>query len=117
MTRTLLAPRWVGLHVLTVVLTVVLIRIGAWQWGRGQETGRIQNYGYGVEWWFFAAFTVFMWGKLVLDEVRPERAPEARPAREVPTPAPIVYDDADEEDRELAAYNRHLAWLNSNPRS
>ena len=128
MTRRLLAPRWLGLHLLTVVLMVVLVRIGLWQWGRGQDTGRIQNYSYGVEWWLFAAFTVFMWGKLVLDEVRPEQVEQVASRRipasvspafvplpdELPDAAAAVHDD---DDGELAAYNRHLAWLNSNPRS
>ncbi len=31
----------------------------------------LRNLFYGVEWWFFAGFAIFLWGKWVRDETRP----------------------------------------------
>ena len=84
---------------------------------KARDVGDWQNYGYAVQWWLFAGFAVFLWIKMMLDELDPARV-EARdadaraPQQVVPertqpqAPAP-----ADEDDDELAAYNRHLARL------
>jgi DNA-binding transcriptional regulator of glucitol operon len=107
-------PRWLGLHVLLVVSVVAFGRIGWWQWAKADSGGDWQNYGYGIQWWLFGVFAVFLYVKQVLDELDPSRVEERREAAarrpELPqqpqAPAP-----ADEDDDELAAYNRHLAWL------
>jgi DNA-binding transcriptional regulator of glucitol operon len=117
--RRFLTPRWIGLHLLAVVTFLVLTRIGLWQWHKaGGPLGSWQNYGYGVQWWLFGGFAVFLWVKLVLDELDPTRA-ERREAADAARP-PVVQrtapPPADDEDDELAAYNRHLAWLAENGR-
>jgi uncharacterized membrane protein len=114
-----LTPRWIGWHLLVVVSALALVRTGLWQWDKGGGDGRAWlHYGYAVQWWLFAAFAVFLWVKLVLDELDPTRVAEppdddpSRPRvvqRQAPAPA-------DDEDDELAAYNRHLAWLAENER-
>jgi DNA-binding transcriptional regulator of glucitol operon len=109
-----LTPRWIGLHVLLLVSVVVFARVGWWQWDKAGQQGDWQNYGYGVQWWLFGAFAVFLYVKLVLDELDPERV-EERQRRADTVPEVIVRTQApppvDEDDEELAAYNRHLAWL------
>lgn len=110
--------RWLGRHALLVVSLVVLGWIGLWQWDKAREQGDWQNYGYALQWWLFAGFAVFLWVKLVLDELDPQRV-DARGADEPELPQPdvrptVVVEDAD--DDELAAYNRHLAWLAENGR-
>ena len=114
MLKAFVTPRWLAWHALLVAAVVVLFRIGLWQWDKGGSDGRAwQHYGYAVQWWLFAAFAVFLWVKLVLDELDPQRV-EARRAED-PTLPPVVQPQApppaDGDDDELAAYNRHLAWL------
>ena len=109
-----LTPRWLGLHALLLMSLVVLGAIGAWQLDKARGAGDWQNYGYAVQWWLFAGFAVFLWVKLVLDDLDPGRV-EAR--REQDDPGPVGQPQAaapvgdEDEDDELAAYNRHLAEL------
>ncbi len=117
--RAFLTPRWLGYHALVVLAVLVLARIGLWQWDKGSSDGRAwQHYGYALQWWLFAGFAVFLWIKLVLDELDPRRI-AARTTQEPDLP-PVVQPQAplpaDDDDDELAAYNRHLAWLAENSR-
>jgi DNA-binding transcriptional regulator of glucitol operon len=111
--RAFFTPRWLGLHALLVVSVLVFARVGWWQWDKAARMGDWQNYGYGIQWWLFGLFAVFLWVKMVLDELDPSRV-EQRTARDEPPPAPLqpqAQPPSDEDDDELAAYNRHLAWL------
>jgi len=114
-----LTPRWLGRHLLLVVSVVVMVRLGLWQWHRGgTATGSWTNYGYGVQWWLFAGFAGFLYLKAVLDELDPGRADRSADAEEplVPIRQPQAAPPTDDEDDELAAYNRHLARLAENGR-
>ena len=112
--RRLVRPGWLVLHLVALAGFVVLVGLGRWQWQRAAELGRLQNYSYALEWWLFAAFAVLLWLKTMADtleeaaEAAGGRAPEPVAAAPVPTPA---LDDDD--DPELAAYNRHLAALHA----
>ncbi|HWG94124.1 MAG TPA: hypothetical protein VNU66_07875 [Mycobacteriales bacterium] len=110
--RRFLVPRWLGLHVLLAVSLVVLVRVGVWQWDKAESgEGSWQNYGYALQWWLFAGFAVFLYVKLVLDELDPSRLEQP----EQPDLPPVVQrhapPPADDEDDELAAYNRYLREL------
>ena len=113
MRKAFLSPRWLGLHALLVASLVVLGWIGSWQWDKAREQGDWQNYGYALQWWLFAGFAVFLWVKLVLDELDPQRTeprPETGPLPAAdPRPHAVVVDA--DEDPELAAYNAHLRRL------
>lgn len=116
MTRQLLRPGWLALHVLVAAGLVVMVRLGGWQWGRGVDTDSLRNYAYGLEWWAFAVLCLIGWIKICRDETSPERAVAAEPAPEpvqaVPVPAAADADGADgADDPELAAWNAHLAEL------
>ena len=108
--------RWLGLHALLLVSLLVLGRIGLWQLDKARDVGDWQNYGYAVQWWLFGGFAVFLWVKLVLDELDPSRVQDRQEAPTRPdapfiVTAPMTVAPADDEDDELAAYNRHLAEL------
>ncbi len=106
----LLRPSWLLLHVLLVLAVLGMVRLGIWQWGRGEATGSIRNYSYGLEWWAFAALSVVGWVKFCLDETAPAAA-EREPAAPA-TPLPRVAQPVSaEEDPELAAWNARFAEL------
>lgn len=110
--RRLVSPGWIVLHLGALVGFLALVGLGRWQWQRAVELGRVQNYSYALEWWLFAAFAVFLWLKTMADSLEDAAAPpdeEQVPAVTV-APAPVVDD---EDDPELAAYNRHLAELHA----
>jgi len=117
--RRFLSPRWVGLHILAVAMIVAFVPLGLWQWHRGgAPDGGLRNYGYGIEWWVFAGFVIFMWVKLVRDELKPpaERRATVRGEAAVQQPAGALRAaaaEAQEPDPELDAYNAYLASLHA----
>ena len=119
MLRRFLTLPWLARHALLVAALVLLGRIGWWQLSTARAEDDWQNYGYALQWWLFGGFAVFLWVKLILDELDPSRLAEPEP-HEAPRPAqrpPQAAADeaADEaEDEELAEYNRRLAWLAEN---
>ena len=108
-----LTPRWLGLHALLVVSVLAFLRIGLWQWDKAASgSGSWQNYGYAAQWWLFAGFAVFLWVKLVLDELDPSRAEAREPDADLPpVEQPAAAPPAEDDDDELAAYNRYLREL------
>lgn len=110
--RRFFTPGWLGLHAIAIVLIGVFLLAGWWQLERATG-GNLQSWAYTFEWPLFAVFVVVMWVRMVRDELSPpEDEEEGEPAAEV-TP-PVLIDD--EEDAELAAYNRRLARLNEEAR-
>jgi DNA-binding transcriptional regulator of glucitol operon len=113
--RVLLSPRWLLGHALVICLALVCLRLGWWQWDRAHGVGgSMQNYGYALQWPLFAACGVWAWVKICQDAVRQRpRQPQPRPSRRRPVPPPQPAPPiSDEDDPELAAYNRYLARLN-----
>ena len=108
-------PVWLARHAVLLASLAVLGWIGMWQWDKARAAGDWQNYGYAVQWWLFAGFAVFLWVKLVLDELDPQRTVAREEAAALPAPDPrpraaaVVVDE--DEDPELAAYNAHLRRL------
>lgn len=123
--RRVLTPKWLAFHLLAVVLVLVMLRLGWWQWHRAESTsGTLQNIGYAFEWPVFAGFVVFMWWKTIRDDQRRHRASQdapssSEPARDTERPpvvgrtAPAQATSPEEDDEELVAYNAYLADLNA----
>jgi DNA-binding transcriptional regulator of glucitol operon len=115
--RRLLAPRWLAWHAFALVATLVMLRLGLWQWHRSEATHSAQNLGYALQWPAFAIFALVVWFRVCRDAVRPPPADAPQPPRRTaPEPAAAVVPVTDEEDPELAAYNRYLARLNEETR-
>jgi cytochrome oxidase assembly protein ShyY1 len=112
MLRVVFSRRWLLRHLLVAVAVVTCLGFGRWQLGRAINRNSILNWSYAIEWGLFAAFAVLCWGWYLRDEIKHGRSerPET-PARPVylPTAQPV----SDDEDPELAAYNRYLSTLNS----
>lgn len=120
MYRFALKPAWFVGHVVCAVLVYVMIRLGLWQMGVSEHAHfNIRNFGYAIQWWLFAAFTPFMWVRIMRDHARrgstPDRAdaelrsltaPPPTYRRYVPPPAAPASDDPT-----LREYNDYLARL------
>jgi DNA-binding transcriptional regulator of glucitol operon len=105
--RRFFTPGWLGLHLIALVLIGVFLLAGWWQLTRAQG-GNLQSWAYVIEWPMFAVFVVAMWVRMVRDELRGETATDTV----VPERAAPHVEIDDEDDEELAAYNRRLARLN-----
>lgn len=79
--RRFLAPRWLALHALAVVLAAGCLALGWWQLTRA-EGGNALSWGYTFEWPVFAAFVVAFWVKLVRDARRGGPPPPKPPRRD-----------------------------------
>ncbi len=111
MIRVLLSPRWLFRHVLLVVALVACYGFGRWQLGRALTRHSILNWSYTVEWGLFGMFALLAWSWLLRDDLRGGPV-----APEVPAPRvylPVAQPVTDDEDPELAAYNRMLSQLNA----
>lgn len=127
--RSLLTPRWLLVHLLFVAAVVATGLLAVWQWDRAHAAGgSFQNLGYSLQWPLFGGFTLFFWYRVIRmrvdhDGTAAEAPPQPGVAETgtsvtgrslVPPPAPPVAED---EDSELAAYNRYLAELNEADRA
>lgn len=126
MLRIVFSPRWLVWHVLTLGAVVTCVLLGQWQLGRAEDAdGTLQNFGYALQWPLFAVFFAFMWWRMLRLELRRTNEEQTAasgdstsepiaPATLPPStaraqrPAPAHHDD---DDPELAAYNRMLAEL------
>jgi hypothetical protein len=112
--RLALTPRWLLRHALLLVAMGTCLGFGRWQFGRAVDRHSILNWSYTVEWTLFALFCLLTWGWFLRDEARGGPTPTAElPVRVYQPVAPQVSDD---EDPDLAAYNRMLSELNDKGR-
>lgn len=113
----LLLPRWLLLHVLTIAACAGMIWLGQWQWHAAiRHHGELRNYAYALQWWAFVGFTVLMWFRVVLDYLRSGDSTQAVPAEPPPvnryvgyTPPPAAPEL--ETDPERLRLNAYLAQL------
>ncbi len=108
--RLLLAPRWLVRHVLLIAVVASCFGFGRWQFRRAVSRDSILNWSYTIEWALFGAFGLLAWAWLLRDDLRggPPPEPDVAPRVYLPAARPVT----DDEDPELAAYNRMLAQLN-----
>jgi DNA-binding transcriptional regulator of glucitol operon len=135
--RGLITPKRLAIAVVCVAALVVCCGLAYWQWERFSEAGgTVQNLGYVFQWPLFGLFPAFMVWRIrrldarrkaeeaakaaeaetgvtagVAEQVVPE--PVAAPSRPVVTVEHVRAPAPDDEDEELAAYNRMLAELHA----
>jgi DNA-binding transcriptional regulator of glucitol operon len=115
---TLLRPKWLLLHVVTLAVCAAMIWLGHWQWRVAiRHHGDLRNYAYALQWWAFVGFTMLMWFRVVHDHLRPAEDPAA----EQPAAAASRYQGytqapstpAVETDPERRRLNAYLAQLSA----
>jgi len=114
--------RRAGIVALCVLSLVACVGLAWWQWQRFESTtGTWQNLGYVLQWPLFGLFPAFMFWRLRTLRARQHEAPA--PAESAPKLTPAAGPEAaptappaarvEDDDPELAAYNRYLAELNA----
>lgn len=109
--RVLGSPRWLARHLLLLVALTTCWGFGRWQLHRALHRHSILNWSYTVEWTLFAGFALLTWGWFLRDELRGERRPEPEQEEVLVVAQPTAVPVSEDEDPELAAYNRMLAEL------
>ncbi|NUT98085.1 MAG: hypothetical protein HOY78_39340 [Saccharothrix sp.] len=119
----LITPKRVGIAVVCLLSVVVCCGLAYWQWERFSEAGgTFQNLGYVFQWPLFGLFPAFMVWRMrrlaaqrkAQDEAQvTAQEPVVAPAEPVVTVEPVRTPAHDEDDDELAAYNRYLRELNA----
>jgi hypothetical protein len=121
--RFLIAPRWLGWHLLMVVSFWGMLWLGDWQFHRAMS-GNALSWAYTFEWPLFAGFAVVFWAKTIRDEFRLKRGETLGASSGERDSLPVgvmgvqvsaaqTSAPADDEDEELSAYNAYLARLNA----
>jgi DNA-binding transcriptional regulator of glucitol operon len=116
----LITPRRLAIAGVCLLSLVICTGLAWWQWQRFESaTGSWQNLGYVLQWPLFGLFPAFLFWRMRKLRARHEAAPPVEPAvppaeSRVASPRPVpARQDDDDEDPELAAYNRYLAQLNA----
>lgn len=127
----LITPQRVAIAVVCLLSLVVCCGLAYWQWERfSQAGGTFQNLGYVFQWPLFGLFPAFMVWRMrkLAAQRRAEDAaaavgadtssqvagePVAAPSEPAVTVEPVRTPAHDDEDDELAAYNRYLRELHA----
>ena len=97
------------MHATLAVLVPGCAALCDWQVHRALS-GNGLSWAYVFEWPFFAGYGVYVWWRLVHDQLTPPASPEVGAVGGSPA------DTSPAEDEELAAYNRYLAELQASGR-
>jgi hypothetical protein len=117
----LISPRWLGWHLLMIVLVLGMLALGDWQLHRAED-GNALSWAYTFEWPIFAGFVIVFWAKTIRDEFHPPAVAERAAGGDVDLPGgpvipgPGAAGDDEDDDEELAAYNAYLARLTTEVR-
>jgi hypothetical protein len=115
--RTTTRRRNLSTHLTAAVVVPACLALCWWQVTRALS-GNSLSWAYVFEWPIFAGYAVFMWWKLIHE---PRPGAETGPTDEGthgdgPSGTDSRPEDEDEEDEDLACYNRYLAALNASGR-
>ncbi|MBA3411690.1 MAG: hypothetical protein H0U15_12815, partial [Geodermatophilaceae bacterium] len=111
-------PKRLLCHLFVLVVFVVCLRLGWWQWERSAALGgAAQNLAYALLWPVFGGYAVFVWVRLLKMEIRGDQTRQGNgdpvlgrpPGDPRPGTALVRYVPP---DPELVAYNAYLTELN-----
>jgi hypothetical protein len=107
-----LSRRAIKLHAVILIVVPAFLALCLWQISRALG-GNTLSWAYVFEWPLFACYAVYMWWRFVHEPAEDTPlAPAGAPnGSALPSPAPAETVQEREEDREMAAYNDHLAEL------
>ncbi|SFH31801.1 hypothetical protein SAMN05421678_115136 [Actinopolymorpha cephalotaxi] len=92
--RRLLSWQWVAFTLVVVLAVAAFLFLAWWQLGRFESrAGDWQNFGYALQWPFFAVFTVYVWWRLLRESRR--ESMERQTAEGQPDPGPGARRGAD----------------------
>jgi hypothetical protein len=80
--RRLFSWQWVAFTLVVVLAVAAFLFLAWWQLGRFESrAGDWQNFGYALQWPFFAVFTIYVWWRLLRESRREsaEREPHGGP--------------------------------------
>ncbi len=112
-------PAWVTGHLLVLAAAVTMGFLGHWQLDvSNSKHFSLQNFGYALQWWAFAGFSIVLWGKIIRDVAGTSKAARAVSPREAPAEPPVAYrryvppaPAASAGDPAIDAYNAYLRDL------
>jgi DNA-binding transcriptional regulator of glucitol operon len=112
-------PAWVAGHLLVLAAAVTMGFLGHWQLDvSNAKHFSLQNFGYALQWWAFAGFSLVLWGKIIRDVAGTSKAARAAEPLEQPTEPSVQYrryvpppPAAAGGDPALDAYNDYLRDL------
>lgn len=110
--RGLITSRRLAIAGLCLVCLAIGAALAAWQWARFESaSGTWQNLAYVLQWPLFGLFPLFVVWRLRRLRIQHAERPAPEPPVAQPSAAPAGGHNDD--DPELAAYNRYLAQLNA----
>lgn len=72
--RPFLTPRWVAFHLAVWAAVLAMVLLGRWQLDvSNRKHFSLQNFSYVLQWWLFAAASLFFWGRVLRDKYRPPK--------------------------------------------
>lgn len=115
-------PKRLACHLAVLVVFLVCLRLGWWQWQRSQALGgAAQNLAYALLWPVFGSYAVYVWIRLLKMEIAGYQPPPGdgnpilgRPDENGDGPAKLTKALVPyvPPDPELVAYNAYLSALN-----
>ncbi|MET9022047.1 hypothetical protein ABZV93_18900 [Actinopolymorpha sp. NPDC004070] len=83
--RRLLSWQWVAFTLVVVLAVAAFLFLAWWQLGRFESrSGDWQNFGYALQWPFFAVFAVYVWWRLLRESQRDSTGGETADGRPDP---------------------------------
>ena len=112
-----MGPAWfsrraVLLHLTALIVVPGCLALGWWQLHRALS-GNTLSWAYTVEWPLFAGYGVYMWWRILHEQPGRISQLEQDTVANAPATTGAGQGQYEEEDEELAAYNRYLAQLNA----